>query len=103
MPTPGARHITLSEAELEALVARGAEAAAKSVLQKLGVDVDNPLATQKDFAWVRDKREAGKKLADAGKMALVTSAVTAVVTGLAAAWAIIQHVVAAGVRPPHGP
>lgn len=52
----------LSNAELRAIAEQAANAAVRSTLLTLGIDVDDPIAAQEDFAVLR---EVGKLVRDA--------------------------------------
>ena len=64
-----------------------AEAAVVKVLGRYGVDVENPIAMQKDHAWTRKRRVAGEQV---GKMA-TRYAIAVVVTGaFGAVWLFVK-------------
>lgn len=62
----------LTKAELEQLVAAGAEKAVNNVLQKLGIDPDNFRESQADFAHLRKQRLASEQIGKLAARALIT-------------------------------
>ena len=64
-----------------------AEAAVENVLKTYGVDVENPIAMQKDHAWTRKRRVAGEQV---GKMAMRTAVVVVVTGVLGAGWLFVK-------------
>lgn len=59
-----------------------AEAAAKkavdNALRSLGVDLDKPLETQQDFAFLRNQRRASEDVGKATKLALILALISGV-------------------------
>lgn len=82
----GDQHI-LTEAEIEDIVERGARRAIRGTLISLGVDADNPLETQQDFAALRDWRTTMTAIRSRGLKTVVAVLVTGL---LAALWVGIK-------------
>lgn len=73
------------------IAAEAAEAAARKVLEGLGVDVARPLEVQKDFAWLRRRRYSEEQVAQTVRKVAITAAVGMTVTGaLTTLWVIFR-------------
>jgi hypothetical protein len=78
----------LLNAHVERVAERAAELAISGFFLKLGVDTSDPLAMQKDFAYLRSWRES----IDLVKRRGIISAVTILVTGaMGVLYALVTH------------
>jgi hypothetical protein len=76
------------EQMIEDIASRAADKALERLFTTLGVDIDDPLEMQKDFAHLRAWRESLELV----KRRSIISAVTVIVTGLAGfLYAILSH------------
>ena len=69
-----------TEHELRALIVSATEKGVEQALLKLGVDVNEALEVQKDFAFIRRQRIASEKLKDKMALALVLVVLTGVIS-----------------------
>jgi hypothetical protein len=73
----------MSNEELEKIARQAARHAVKETLLSLGIDMENPLEMQEDFAWLRRYRQMAEKV---GNRMIAT--VIVILTGgfIAAMW-----------------
>lgn len=77
--------------EHKRIAAEAAEAAARKVLEGLGVDVARPLEVQRDFAWLRRRRLSEEQVAHMVRKVVITTAVGMTVTGgLTTLWMVFR-------------
>ncbi len=94
--------MSLTESELEALVARAAEEGGRrgvhDAFLTLGIDTEKPIEAQKDFAHLHKSRIYSERMATFSLAALITAIISGAMT---VAWAGYNALVNGKVPPPH--